>query len=206
MDARSSDDALPSAPPEPAGAPLPSQPHSPTHNHKQAEVRALLLSLPEGGLEDIRSCLERAFPTLKLQNNELDSLSQLRITTCQNNIRPYFEFIVSGLSALGPDRLPNWLARRIFIIPNQDRWPIIPDDDLFQVYCTWCTSNEEFDFYSALTELLNLGLQVAATVSEEGDEIKYAMQVLDRSISKGKTLFDGMLIRKVNDHLYKEPA
>ncbi|KAN0062990.1 hypothetical protein ACQY0O_004815 [Thecaphora frezii] len=190
MDARSSDDALPSAPPEPAGAPSTSQPHSPTRDDKQAQVRDLLASLPQAILVVFRTTLQHAFPALKLQNIELDSLSQFTITTCQNNIRPYLEFIVSELSRRGLDSLPDWLARRIFITPSQNRPDIIPADDLFQEYRTWCTLHEEFDFYSALTQLLISGLEA----------------VSDRSTSEGKTFFDDMLISEVDDHLYDEPA
>ncbi|KAN0062161.1 hypothetical protein ACQY0O_005518 [Thecaphora frezii] len=216
MDARSSDDALPSAPPEPAGAPLPSQPPSPTRDEKQAQVRDLLASLPQAILEVFRTTLQHAFSALKLPDEDLDS-SQDIITMCQLSIGTGFRAIVKGLSALGPNRLPPWLARRIFITPSQNRpdiipannpsqnrRPIIPADDLFQVYRTWCTSHEHFDFYSALTELLNLGLQTGTTVSLEVDEKKYATRASNRSISEGKTLFTDTLIREVDDHLLKE--
>ncbi|KAN0063647.1 hypothetical protein ACQY0O_004149 [Thecaphora frezii] len=122
-----------------------------------------------------------------MPSQDLDSRSQRLITRCQQSIRRDFEFIVSELSALEPSRLPDWLARRIFITPshdrrvilptvdpNKDRRPIIPADELFQVYRTWCTSHEDFDFYSALTEFLILGLQAVPTVSERLDEKKYA--------------------------------
>ncbi|KAN0060532.1 hypothetical protein ACQY0O_006981 [Thecaphora frezii] len=187
MDARSSDDALPSAPPEPAGAPSPSQPHSPTRDDKQAEVRDLLASLNQRFLNAFRPQLENAFSALKLQNEDRDNLAQRMIKSCRETIGGDFEFIVSKLSQRGPDGLPDWLARRIFITPSQNqpdiipannpshnRRPIIPDDELFQVYRTWCYSNEHFDFYSALTELLILGLQAVPTVSERVDEWKYA--------------------------------
>ncbi|KAN0061238.1 hypothetical protein ACQY0O_006080 [Thecaphora frezii] len=190
MDARSSDDALPSAPPEPAAAPSPSQPHSPTRDDKQAQVRDLLASLPQAILEGFRLHLRQAFYALKMPSQDLDDDSQHYITTCQLTIRPDLEFIVSKLSALGPNRLPDWLARRIFSTPSQNRRDIIPADELFQEYRTWCTSHEHFDFYSALTQLLILGLEA----------------VSDRSTSEGKTMFDDTLISEVNDHLYDEPA
>ncbi|KAN0063643.1 hypothetical protein ACQY0O_004145 [Thecaphora frezii] len=203
MDARSSDDALPSAPPEPAGAPLPSQPPSPSHKKKKKGVKKVLASLEKRTLKKFRSLLKDAFPALKLPDEDLDAHSQFTITTCQNNIRPYLEFIVSELSQRGPNRLPDWLARRIFITPSQNRpdivptdnpsqkrRDIIPADDLFQEYSAWCTSNEEFDFYSALTQLLISGLEA----------------VSHRSTSEGKTFFDDTLISEVDDHLYNEPA
>ncbi|KAN0064262.1 hypothetical protein ACQY0O_003429 [Thecaphora frezii] len=187
MDARSTDDALRSTPPEPAVAPSPSQLPSPTRDEKQAEVRDLLASLPQSNLEGFRLQLQHAFSAVKLQKKDRDISSQRSITLCQDTILQYFEFIVSKLSRRGPDGLPDWLARRIFITPRQNRWgiipankpsqnrrPIIPDDELFQVYRTWCYSNEHFDFYSALTELLILGLQAVPTVSERVDEWKYA--------------------------------
>ncbi|KAN0064722.1 hypothetical protein ACQY0O_001775 [Thecaphora frezii] len=187
MDARSSVDALPSAPPEPAGAPSPSQFPSPTRSQKQAEVRELLASFNQRFLNAFRSQLENAFSALKLQNEDRDNLAQRMIKSCRETIGGDFEFIVSKLSQRGPDGLPDWLARRIFITPSQNRpdiipannpshnrRPIIPDDELFQVYRTWCYSNEHFDFYSALTELLILGLQAVPTVSERVDEWKYA--------------------------------
>ncbi|KAN0062300.1 hypothetical protein ACQY0O_005487 [Thecaphora frezii] len=217
MDARSSDDALPSAPPEPAGAPSTSQPHSPTRDEKQAEVRDLLASLNEQYYDEFRSRLAHSFSALKLQNEDRDIISQRRIKSCRETIGGDFELIISGLSGLEPNRLPDWLARRIFITPNKKRRPIIPAndpspnrrdiipaDDLFQVYRTWCTSHEHFDFYSALTELLNLGLQTGTTVSLEVDEKKYATRASNRSISEGKTLFTDTLIREVDDHLLKE--
>ncbi|KAN0065012.1 hypothetical protein ACQY0O_001462 [Thecaphora frezii] len=203
MDARSSDDVLPSAPPEPAGAPSPSQPPSPTCSQKQAEVRDLLAALNGRILEKFRSNLEDAFYALKMPSQDLDDDSQHYITTCQQSIRPDFEWIVSKLSALEPNRLPDWLARCIFITPNKKRRPIIPADDpsqirrdiipaneLFQVYSAWCTLHEHFDFYSALTQLLISGLEA----------------VSDRSTSEGKTFFDDTLISEVDDELYDEPA
>ncbi|KAN0060538.1 hypothetical protein ACQY0O_006988 [Thecaphora frezii] len=187
MDTRSSDVALPSTPPEPAGAPSPSQTPSPTLDEKQAEIRRLLASSTEENFITFRVLLQDAFPAVKLQKKDRDISSQRSITLCQDTIRQYFEFIVSELSRRGPDGLPDWLARRIFISPSQNRpdiipannpshnrRPIIPDDELFQVYRTWCYSNEHFDFYSALTELLILGLQAVPTVSERVDEWKYA--------------------------------
>ncbi|KAN0060844.1 hypothetical protein ACQY0O_007505 [Thecaphora frezii] len=186
MDARSSDDAMPSAPPEPAVAPLPSQPPSPTRSEKQAQVRNLLASLNQRVLNTFRPQLENAFSALK----DLDKNSELYINVCQNNIGLFFEAIVSDLSELAPNRLPDWLARRIFSTPSQDQRPIIPAHELFQEYRTWCTSNAEFDFDSALTQLLISGLEA----------------VSDRSTSEGKTFFDDMLISEVDDHLYNEPA
>ncbi|KAN0062459.1 hypothetical protein ACQY0O_004989 [Thecaphora frezii] len=174
MDARSSDDALPSTPPEPAGAHSPSDLPPPTRSQKQAEVRELLASSPDEDFDRFRTLLQDAFPALKQQTRDLDSISQRSITLCQDTIRQYFEFIVSELSQRGPNRLPDWLARRIFITPSQDQRPIIPANELFRLYRTWCTSNEEFDFYSALTELLILGLQAVPTVSKLVDDKKYA--------------------------------
>ncbi|KAN0063448.1 hypothetical protein ACQY0O_003892 [Thecaphora frezii] len=187
MDARSSDDALPSTPPNPGGTQSPSQLPWPTRIQKQADVEKLLASLPEEDLNTFRLHLRQAFFPLKMPSQDLDSRSQRLITRCQQSIRRDFEFIVSELSALEPSRLPDWLARRIFITPshdrrvilptvdpNKDRRPIIPADELFQVYRTWCTSHEDFDFYSALTEFLILGLQAVPTVSERLDEKKYA--------------------------------
>ncbi|KAN0066606.1 hypothetical protein ACQY0O_000702 [Thecaphora frezii] len=209
MDARSSDDALPSAPPEPAGAPSPSQPHSPTRDDKQAQVRDLLASLPQAILEGFRLHLQHAFFPLKMPSQGLDSPSQYLITTCQQSIRRDFEFIVSGLSALGPNGLPPWLARRIFITPSQNRpdiipannpsqkrRPIIPANELFQEYRTWCTSNEHFDFYSALTELLIMGLQEVPTISERVDEKKYAKYA--RSFDSH---LHGDVVQRFNDDL-----
>ncbi|KAN0062114.1 hypothetical protein ACQY0O_005635 [Thecaphora frezii] len=174
MDARSSIDALPSAPPGPAVAPSPSQPPSPTRDEKQAEVRNLLASLDQRFLNAFRLQLENAFFALKLPDEDLDSRSQHLITMCEQSIRRDFEFIVSELSALEPNRLPPWLARRIFITPNQKRRDIIPADDLFEEYSAWCTSNEEFDFDSAITQLLNSGLQADIAVSKVIDEDEYA--------------------------------
>ncbi|KAN0062149.1 hypothetical protein ACQY0O_005573 [Thecaphora frezii] len=174
MDARSSNDALPSTPPEPAGAPSPSQPHSPTRDDKQAQVKALLASFNKEILIDFRSLLEKAFPALKMPSQDLDDDSQRLITRCQLNIRPDFEGIVSKLSGRGPDGLPPWLARRIFSTPSQNRRDIIPADDLFEEYSAWCTSNEEFDFDSAITQLLNSGLQADIAVSKVIDEDEYA--------------------------------
>ncbi|KAN0063444.1 hypothetical protein ACQY0O_003888 [Thecaphora frezii] len=214
MDARSSDDALSSAPPEPAGAPSTSQPHSPTRDEKQAEVRDLLASLNEQYYDEFRSRLAHAFSALKLQNEDRDDLAQRRIKSCRETIGGDFEFIVSKLSQRGPDGLPPWLARRIFgtpsqnlpdIIPaddpRQNLQDIIPDDDLFQVYRTWCTSHGHFDFYSALTDLLNLGLQPATTVSEKVDEKKYATYA--RSFDSD---LHGDVVQHFNDTLSKNEA
>ncbi|KAN0062111.1 hypothetical protein ACQY0O_005632 [Thecaphora frezii] len=174
MDARSNNDALPSAPPRPAGAPSPSQPPSPTRNQKQAQVGDLLACLNERYYDEFRSSLKHSFSALKLQNEDFDTLSQGTIIRCRKNIGGDFEFIVSGLSALEPNRLPDWLARRIFSTPSQNLPDIIPADGLFRVYRTWCTSHERFDFDSALTDLLNLGLKAPNTVSVEADRSKYA--------------------------------
>ncbi|KAN0064273.1 hypothetical protein ACQY0O_002404 [Thecaphora frezii] len=173
MDARSSDDAMPSTPPEPAGAPSTSQPHSPTRDDKQAQVRDLLASLDQRLLNAFRPQLENAFSALKLQNEDRDILAQDMINMCQLGIGTGFRAIVNSLSALGPDGLPPWLARRIFITPSQNRRDIIPADDLFEEYSAWCTSNEEFDFDSAITQLLNSGLQAAITEPKEVDEMQY---------------------------------
>ncbi|KAN0062160.1 hypothetical protein ACQY0O_005517 [Thecaphora frezii] len=196
MDARSSDDALSSAPPEPAGAPSPSQPPSPTRSQRQAEVRDLLASLNKVILKDFRSLLEHAFSVLKLQNIELDSFSRYLIRTCQQNIRPNFEFIVSELSQRGPDGLPDWLARRIFGTPSQNLPVIIPTNDLFRVYRNWCTSHEHFDFDSALRDLLNLGLKAPNTVSVEDDRGKYATYA--RSFNSD---LHGDVVQRFNDTL-----
>ncbi|KAN0060846.1 hypothetical protein ACQY0O_007507 [Thecaphora frezii] len=201
MDARSSNDALPSAPPEPAGAPLPSQPHSPTHDEKQAEVRDLLASLPQAHLEGFRFHLQHAFSALKLQNEDRDDLAQRRIKSCRVNIGDDFEFIVSDLSALGPNRLPPWLARRIFGTPSQILPDIIPADGLFRVYRTWCTSHERFDFDSALTDLLNLGLKAPNTVSVEADRGQYATYA--RSFNSD---LHGDVVQRFNDTLSKYEA
>ncbi|KAN0062305.1 hypothetical protein ACQY0O_005186 [Thecaphora frezii] len=174
MDARSGDDALPSTPPEPAVAPSPSQPRSPTHSQKQAQVRALLASSPVVAIDRFRPLLEDAFSALKMPSKDLDDDSQDTINLCRESIGINFKFIVSKLSRHGPNRLPDWLARRIFITLSQDQRPIIPDEELFQVYRTWCTSNEEFDFYSALTELLILGMQAVPTDTTLFDKKKYA--------------------------------
>ncbi|KAN0063653.1 hypothetical protein ACQY0O_003697 [Thecaphora frezii] len=174
MVARSSDNVLLSTPPEPAGAHSSSELPWPTRSQKQADVEKLLASLPEEDLNTFRLQLQHAFSAVKLQKKDRDISSQRSITLCQDTIRPYFLRIVNGLSALGLDRLPDWLARRIFITPSQDQRPIIPANGLFRLYRTWCTSNEEFDFYSALTELLILGLQAVPTVSKLVDDKKYA--------------------------------
>ncbi|KAN0065976.1 hypothetical protein ACQY0O_000002 [Thecaphora frezii] len=196
MDARSSNDALPSAPPEPAVAPLPSQPPPPTRDEKQAEVRDLLASLPEEDLEGFRLHLRQAFFPLKLQNEDLNSSKQQMITVCQVAIRPNFEFIVSELSQRGPDGLPDWLAGRIFGTPSQNLPDIIPADGLFRVYRTWCTSHERFDFDSALTDLLNLGLKAPNTVSVEADRGKYATYA--RSFNSD---LHGDVVQRFNDTL-----
>ncbi|KAN0062303.1 hypothetical protein ACQY0O_005183 [Thecaphora frezii] len=196
MDARSSDIALPSTPPEPAGAPSPSQPHSPTRDQKQAEVRDLLASLPQAILEGFRLHLRQAFFPLKMPNKDLDKNSQLYINVCQNNIGLFFEAIVSDLSELAPNRLPPWLARRIFSTPSQNLPDIIPADGLFRVYRTWCTSHERFDFDSALTDLLNLGLKAPNTVSVEADRGKYATYA--RSFNSD---LHGDVVQRFNDTL-----
>ncbi|KAN0062634.1 hypothetical protein ACQY0O_005180 [Thecaphora frezii] len=227
MDARSSDDALPSAPPEPAGAPSPSQPPSPTRIEKQADVRDLLASFNRRTLDKFRSNLEDAFFALKMPSQDLDKDSQDDINLCQNNIGQFFEAIISDLSELEPGLLPEWLARCIFITPSQNRpdiipaddpsqnrpdiipaddprqnlQDIIPADDLFQVYRTWCTSHEHFDFYSALTDLFNLGLQPATTVSEKVDEKKYATYA--RSFDSD---LHGDVVQRFNDTLFKNEA
>ncbi|KAN0063447.1 hypothetical protein ACQY0O_003891 [Thecaphora frezii] len=198
MDARSSDDALPSTPPKPAGAPSPSQPPSPTHRKKKKGVKKVLASLEKRTLKKFRSFLKDAFYALKLQNSELDSRSQLRITMYQNTIRPNFEFIVSELSALGSNHLPNWLARRIFSTPSQNLPDIIPADDLFRVYRTWCTSHERFDFDSALTDLLNLGLKAPNTVSVEADKGQYATYACSFNSD-----LHGDVVQRFNDTLSK---
>ncbi|KAN0063865.1 hypothetical protein ACQY0O_003471 [Thecaphora frezii] len=174
MDARSSNDALPSAPPEPAGAPSPSQPPSPTHRKKQKDIKKVLASLEKRTLKRFRSLLKDAFSALKMPSKDLDAHLQRDITRCQQTIADDFEVIVSDLSALEPNRLPDWLARRIFITPGQKRRDIIPADDLFQVYSAWCSSHEEFDFCSALTKLLNSGMQADIAVSKVIDEDEYA--------------------------------
>ncbi|KAN0065970.1 hypothetical protein ACQY0O_001104 [Thecaphora frezii] len=173
MDARSSDDALPSTPPKPAGAPSPSELPWPTRSQKQAEVKKLLASLPKD-CDAFRLHLQHAFSALKLQKKDRHIFSQLRITLCRDTIHSYFGGIVSDLSEFGTDRLPDWLARRIFLTLSKDRRGIITSYDLFQVYRTWCTSHEDFDFYSALTELLILGLQAVPTVLYEVEKRKYA--------------------------------
>ncbi|KAN0059896.1 hypothetical protein ACQY0O_008471 [Thecaphora frezii] len=166
MVARSSDDALPSTPPKPAGAPSPSELRWPTRSQKQADVKELLVSSPDEDFDRFRTLLQDAFSALKLQTKDRDICSQRSIAFCHDTIRRYFLRIVNGLSALESDRLPDWLARRIFLTPSKDRRDIITSYDLFQVYCTWCTSHEDFDFYSALTELLILGLQAVPNVSK----------------------------------------
>ncbi|KAN0061650.1 hypothetical protein ACQY0O_006577 [Thecaphora frezii] len=199
MDARSSDDALPSAPPEPAGAPSPSQPHSPTRDDKQAQVRDLLASLPQAHLEVFRLILRQAFFPLKMPSQDLDDDLQYHITTCQESIRRDFKFIVSKLSGRGPDGLPPWLARRIFSTPSQNRRDIIPADDLFEEYSAWCTSNEEFDFDSVITQLLNSGLQAAITVPKEVDEIQY--HTYARSFNSD---LHGDVVQRFNDALLSD--
>ncbi|KAN0062115.1 hypothetical protein ACQY0O_005636 [Thecaphora frezii] len=201
MDARSSDDALPSAPPEPAGAPSPSQPHSPTRDDKQAQVRDLLASLPQANLEGFRLHLRQAFFPLKMPSQDLDPHSQRLITSCQHNIRPDFEGIVSDLSGRGPNRLPDWLARCIFITPNKKRRPIIPAHDLFQVYRTWCTAHGHFDFDSALTDLIIFGLQMPTNVLVEVDKTKYA--TFARSFDSD---LHGDVVQRFNADLFKNEA
>ncbi|KAN0063825.1 hypothetical protein ACQY0O_003878 [Thecaphora frezii] len=173
MDARSSDDALPSTPPNPAGPHSTSELPSPTRIQKQAQVEGLLASLSKEYFDRLRSNLERVFPALKLPNKELDSDLQVKIIAYRHDIRLYFERLVNDLSKLGSDRLPNWLVQRISTIPIHDRLLFIPADELFQVYRTWCNSHEDFDFYSAITELLTSDLQAATTISEQ-DKKKYA--------------------------------
>ncbi|KAN0062147.1 hypothetical protein ACQY0O_005571 [Thecaphora frezii] len=196
MDARSSDDALPSTPPEPAGAPSTSQPPSPTRIEKQGNVRDLLASFSGRTLEKFRSNLEDAFFALKMPSQDLDAHLQRDIKRCRVNIGDDFEFIVSDLSALGPNRLPPWLARRIFSTPDQNLPDIIPADGLFRVYRTWCTSHERFDFDSALTDLLNLGLKAPNTVSVEADRGKYATYA--RSFNSD---LHGDVVQRFNDTL-----
>ncbi|KAN0065007.1 hypothetical protein ACQY0O_001457 [Thecaphora frezii] len=201
MDARSSNDALPSAPPGPAGAPLPSQPHSPTRDEKRAEVRNLLASLNQRFLNAFRPQLENAFYALKMPSQDLDAHLQRDITRCQQTIADDFEVIVSDLSALEPNRLPPWLARRIFGTPSQNLPDIIPAAGLFRVYRTWCTSHERFDFDSALTDLLNLGLKAPNTVSVEADRGKYATYA--RSFNSD---LHGDVVQRFNDTLSKYEA
>ncbi|KAN0064447.1 hypothetical protein ACQY0O_002068 [Thecaphora frezii] len=195
MDARSSDVALPSTPPKPAGAPSPSELPWPTRSQKQAEVKKLLASLPKD-CDAFRLHLQHAFSALKLQKKDRHIFSQLRITLCRDTIHSYFGGIVSDLSEFGTDRLPDWLARRIFLTLSKDRRGIITSYDLFQVYRTWCTSHEDFDFYSALTELLILGLQAVRTEFYEVEKKKYATYA--RSFAAD---LHGDVVQRFNDDL-----
>ncbi|KAN0065272.1 hypothetical protein ACQY0O_001769 [Thecaphora frezii] len=198
MDARSSDVALPSTPSNPDGVHLPSQRPSPTRSQKQAEVKKLLASLPKD-FDTFRLHLQHAFSALKLQKKDRHIFSQLRITLCRDTMHPYFGGIVSELSEVGPDRLPDWLARRIFITSSKDRRPIIPANELFQVYRTWCTSHEVFDFYSAFTELLILGLQAVPTDTTLFDKKKYATYA--RSFAAD---LHGDVVQRFNDALFSD--
>ncbi|KAN0062178.1 hypothetical protein ACQY0O_005354 [Thecaphora frezii] len=197
MDARSRDVALPSTPPNPAGTHSPSQRPSPTRSQKQAEVEKVFAFIPGRFFKTFRLHLQHAFYALKLKDRPI--FSQLRITLCKDTIHPYFGGIVYDFSEFGPDYLPDWLVRRIFITPSKDRRPIIPANELFQVYRTWCTSHEVFDFYSAFTELLILGLQAVPTVSKRVDEKKYATYA--RSFAAD---LHGDVVQRFNDALLSD--
>ncbi|KAN0065582.1 hypothetical protein ACQY0O_001450 [Thecaphora frezii] len=198
MDARSSDDELPSTPPEPTGHYSPHLLICPKRSQKRAQVEELLASYPEEYFDTFRLHLQRAFSAFKLQKED-DILSQLWITLWQKTIRSYLEAIVSNLSKFGPGRLSFWLARRVFITPSLDRRSIIPANDLFYVYRAWCTSYEDFDFCTALAELLEYGLLEFPSDEELFRKKKYATYA--RSFASN---LNGDVVQRFNDALLSD--